>query len=273
MKNPSKNSYRILCLILLSSAIAPIAMAQAPTSGWSFTGCLNTALGGGHTATLLPDGKVLVAGGGTNNPYDWTNIAELYDPATGTWSYTGNLTTPRRGHTATLLTNGKVLVVGGEYGTDQFLNSAELYDPATGIWSVTGNLNSNQIQHSATLLANGKVLVVGFGTEIYDPAAGTWSKTSEPNAIRNWPTATLLVNKKVLVIGVGSDINGTQIAELYDPETGRWSVTASLDSVTTLATYSLPNGKVLVIGRNLTRVQWAAEITTLRAERGVTRTS
>ena len=110
-----------------------------------------------HTATLLPNGKVLVAGG-YNSGY--LTSAELYDPASGSWSATGSLNTARQAHTATLLPNGKVLVAGGDNGSG-YLTSAELYDPASGSWSATGSLNTARYFHTATLLPNGKVLVAG----------------------------------------------------------------------------------------------------------------
>src|SRR6202008_3538019 len=133
-----------------------------PGSGtWSLTGNLKVARLY-HFSTLLPNGKVLVAGGYDNGFY--LTSAELYDPTTGTWSITGNLSTARSG-SATLLPNGKVLVAGGETSAsflDFFsLNSAELYDPATGTWSFTGSLNPSRLLHTATLFPNGKVLVAG----------------------------------------------------------------------------------------------------------------
>ena len=109
-----------------------LATAAQGADGFTPTGNLGTARSG-HTATLLPNGKVLVAGGGTNT-------AELYNPATGTWSPTGSLGITRSLHTATLLSNGKVLVVGGMQTGNIFLTSAELYDPVTGTWSPTGSL-------------------------------------------------------------------------------------------------------------------------------------
>src|SRR5207249_7087682 len=101
---------------------------------WTATGPLNTARGMGHTATLLPNGKVLMTGGMTIAGY--ARSTELYDPATGTWTTTGAMTIPRGYHTATLLPSGKVLAVAGIY-TVSTTNSAELYDPATARWTLT----------------------------------------------------------------------------------------------------------------------------------------
>ena len=114
-----------------------------------------------HTATLLPTGKVLVAGG-YNNEGDVAS-AELYDPATGTWTETGSLTTARDSHTATLLPNGKVLVAAG-FGNSGWLSSAEVYDPASGTWTATGSLATARYSHTA-IAAQRQVLVAGgWGT-------------------------------------------------------------------------------------------------------------
>ena len=146
---------------------------------WVPTGRLGTARSR-HSATLLPNGKVLVAGG--NHGHAPSSSAELYDPATGTWTATGSMGTARDRHTATLLRSGKVLVAGGQGELNGFLNSAELYDPATGTWTATGNFDTPRAYHTATLLANGKVLVAGgsnngfqvfSSTQLYDPATGT----------------------------------------------------------------------------------------------------
>ncbi|MBA3357411.1 MAG: hypothetical protein H0U18_16025 [Pyrinomonadaceae bacterium] len=216
-----------------------------------------------HTATLLPNGKVLVSGGITSTAppeFGVTTSAELYDPATGTWSATGNLNTARFWYTATLVANGKVLVVGGA-NNPLVLDSAELYDPATGAWTVTGNLNAARYGHTATLLQNGNVLVTGgsndgdlsstlASAELYDPAIGTWSNTANLNRSRALHTATLLPDGKVLVAG-GYDsppvsLNG---AELYDPATGTWSNTRNLIAARDSHTATLlPNGQVLVAG-------------------------
>ncbi|MGH9840109.1 MAG: kelch repeat-containing protein, partial [Blastocatellia bacterium] len=209
---------------------------------------------GGHTATLLANGQVLVAGG-YNPPFgdEFFSSAELYDPATGTWSYTGNLNSAVGSHTATLLANGKVLVVGGCCGPANN-KKAELYDPATGTWSLTSNLNTERFAHTATLLPSGKVLVAGSNTytaagpsdsaELYDPATGTWSSTGNLNTARGGHTATLLANGQVLVAG---GRNLTTSAELYDPATGTWSVTGSLNTAREICIATLlANGQVLV---------------------------
>src|SRR5207244_4110534 len=153
---------------------------------WTTIGNLNTPRFS-HTATLLPNGKVLVAGG--NHAGLPLNSAELYDPATGSWSTTRNLQIARYGHTATLLPNGKVLVAGGSPSLFNATSSAELYDPATETWSITGSLRDLDLDqggarfsHTATLLPNGHVLVTGGETddgisdvaELYEPSTGVW---------------------------------------------------------------------------------------------------
>jgi N-acetylneuraminic acid mutarotase len=249
------------CLNQLDSSQS--AITPAANSAWNNTGNLNTARRS-HTATLLPNGKVLVAGGdgGFDDPI--LNSAELYDPATGTWSYTGNLTTGRSGHTATLLPNGKILVAGGNTSTIPpsfgVANGAELFDPATGTWSTTGSLNTSHTGHTATLLPNGKVLVTAGwsgsfpvkSAELYDPDTATWTVTGGLTSARYWHTATLLENGKVLIVGGSDDgdlASTLASAELYDPTTGTWSVTANLSATRVLHTATLlPDGRVLVAG-------------------------
>jgi uncharacterized protein (DUF2147 family) len=121
-----------------------------------------------HTATLLPNGKVLVTGGMERNGVSFAS-AELYDPAIGKFTPTGSMTTKRVGHKAILLRNGKVLIIGGSNHEDGSLASAELYDPATGTVALTGSMKAKG-GDLVTMMADGRVLAVGGYNEIYDPA-------------------------------------------------------------------------------------------------------
>jgi N-acetylneuraminic acid mutarotase len=211
-----------------------------------------------HTATLLPNGKVLVAAGQSTSGD--VASAELYDPATGTWGATGSLNDARHRHAAALLNNGKVLVVGGN-GDSGPLASAELYDPSTGIWTATGSLATARNEIRGTLLPNGKVLVSGGETfdgsdtyfanaDLYDPVSGTWTATASLATARSLHSATLLPNGKVLVAG-GSGAGNLPLAsvELYDPASGTWTPASSLPAPRTAHSATLlPNGKVLVAG-------------------------
>jgi N-acetylneuraminic acid mutarotase len=189
------------------------------------------------TATLLPDGTVLVAGGTDDQPdgSDPIASAELLDPASETWVATGSMLESRAGQTATLLSNGLVLVVGGSSGDGHgtALLSAELYDPFARTWMATGAMSQARAWHAATLLTDGRVLVVGgmestdvgvggydrlASAELYDPDTGTWTATADMTKARDGHTATLLPDGWVLVAGGSS-------AELLDPDAETWIAT------------------------------------------------
>lgn len=211
---------------------------------------------GGFSATLLPDGMVLVAGGLGGFGFPAPAADELYDPATGSWVATGRMAYPRATFSATLLANGKVLVLGGSsYG--------ELYDPGTGSWTLTGGIHRLPGGHTVTLLIDGQVLVAGgirslpngnngslASAELYDPVSGTWTPTGSMLTRRANATATLLLDGKVLVVG-GDDFGSGTLAsaEVYDPHTGTWVATGSMHEVRADHTATrLLDGRVLVGG-------------------------
>jgi hypothetical protein len=172
----------------------------------------------------LPNGKVLIAGGG--GAAGTLASAELYDPSYGTFTATGSMTVARWGHTATLLLSGKVLIAeGASSNSYPYLASAELYDPAAGRFTATDNMTGvARVFHTATLLPSGKVLIAGgddginylASAGLYDPGAGRFTATGNLIAARDNHTATLLPNGKVLIAG-GSDFSGILAsAELYE---------------------------------------------------------
>jgi hypothetical protein len=173
-------SKTVMAFLLSAGACLALAgSAGATTFTFAPTGDMNLPRVD-HTAALLPDGRVLVAGGYAPLV---TSTAEIYDPATGKWTFTGSMTVERAIYTATSLQNGLVLVAGGfsDPSGDIITPTADLYDPATGVWTATGSMHNPHAEHTATLLQDGTVLVTGggnahgvpFPTEIYHPSTGT----------------------------------------------------------------------------------------------------
>jgi len=224
------------------------------TGSWNFTGSMVNPREA-FTATLLPNGKVLVTGGldAPNN-----SACELYDPATGTWTSTGAMNYSRFNHNATLLANGKVLVTG----TPPFSSKpSELYDPATGIWTTNGNMIGSTYANSATLLHNGKVLVAGgistgVSAQLFDPIANNWTATGPMITPRTWHKAVSLPNGKVFVVGGMQNTTDLSSAEIYDPIIGQWSAagTTRVSSYAFMAAALLPSGEVLVVGADTNSV-------------------
>ena len=205
----------------------------------------------GPAVALLPDGRVLVAGGhdGTHS----MTSAEIFDPATNSFSPTGSLHSSHDWGRAISLADGRVLVVGGLNGTAQ----AEIYDPATREFATTGSMAGPRGEFAAVLLRDGRVLVAGGSVpedgmfaetataEIYDPATGRFTATGSLAQPREEPTATLLADGRVLVAGDGGDTP----EELYDPQTGKFSATGTMiERRNGCSATPLPDGRVLIVG-------------------------
>jgi hypothetical protein len=255
--------------------IGPVATAELydPDKG-TFTAAGNmTSPRSGHTATLLPDGRVLIAGGGgsviAGQLFAPSNSSEIYDPATGAFSAAGNMIGNHVCQQAILLNNGKVLIAGGSSSGQP--PNAELYNPATGTFAATGTYASDNIDFNtcegsqSALLADGRVLIVfeSGGAELYDPSRNAFTRTDNPitgqypsglgvaDYADGLPTATLLMSGNVLVAG-GDEYGNYTSAELYNLPTETFAATGSMVTGRALNTATLlPDGSVLMTGSYL----------------------
>ncbi len=265
---PTRRRSACLAVILVVIALVPnvtSAAARTPDKGaWSSTGSMATGRTG-FTATLLPTGRILVAGGSSYNCCSAVASAELYDPRTGRWTPTGSMAVARAYHTATLLPRGQVLVAGGiscQGCTAQA--TAEVYNPRTGTWTPTGSMAYPHSGATATRLLTGQVIVAGgysadcncaaqAHADLYNPRTGRWTATGNLTTARGFHSATLLPSGQVLVAGggTGNCCPGTILAsaESYHPATGTWTPTGAMVAARASQTATLlSTGEVLVAG-------------------------
>jgi hypothetical protein len=214
----------------------------------------------GATATLLPNGKVLITGGVSTDGFTRVATAELYDPATNTFSYTTSPHVARDIAMAVLLPNGKVLLAGGGDGSGTSIAGSELYDPTAATWTVSGSMSIGRDDATATLLQNGKVLVANginqdipiASAELYDPSTGKFTLSASSLPARHFATANLLPSGKVLIAGgvaSATNVDTLTSAYLYDPVSDKFTATGSLNTARYYQTANLlQNGDVLVAG-------------------------
>jgi hypothetical protein len=256
-------------------ALASAELYDPIKGSWSPTGSMGTPRTL-HASVLLPDGRALVAGGcnGFLGAEGWPGCrllasAELYDPATGAWTATGDMRNTRSG-SAVLLNDGRVLVAGSETGATwaSFATGgeSELYDPVTGSWAETGSMTAARSEPGLALLPSGLVLAVGGAAgasgptavaELYDPARGTWRPTAELGFPVVQQTMTLLPTGEVLLacgredFWMPSDTPGRPTAWLYDPTTETWRPTSPMTYRRVMPTaVRLASGHVLLSGGN-----------------------
>ena len=210
----------------------------------------------GHSATLLPDGTVLIAGGMRRNQ-DFYRSAEVFDPKTNQFHRVGDMALARVGPAAVLLPSGKVLILGGWVGHDT-TDEVEEYDPATRKFVVAGKMTVKRARPSVTLLRDGDVLIAGGGegdsaggvatAELYHSATRTFEALPSMRDGRVSHTATLLGDGRVLIAGGrGAKVNAG--AEIYDPRTKKFVATGDLNVERYKHTAALlPDGRVLIAG-------------------------
>jgi hypothetical protein len=269
---PCKNHYILRC--------APDDLSL----GWKALADPSLSYRSGHTATVLPDGRVLAIGGArwVFDPETRTSSiagpfgAEIFDPAAGSWELTAAPNRLRMGHLAVRLLDGRVLVLGGDLQATTLPGplldlhaTAELFDPTTGRWSPTNAPLVARSGATATLLLDGRVLVAGGvdrddvtqpSAEVYDPATGNWRFTGPLVEPRLSHTATALPDGRVLVVGGMTDdffMTPTGSAETFDPATETWSAAGAIEprwlhtaTLTEEGTVVVAGGYISVPGRN-----------------------
>jgi hypothetical protein len=252
--------------------LASAELFDPATGTFSSTGAMRHGRDGNATITPLADGRVLIAGGISQNASGQTIAlasAEVYDPKTGRFKRTANnMSSVRYFHAAARLPDGRVLVAGG-WGQDGRLASADVYDPATNRFTRVGDMSIERNSHTATTLPNGRVLIAGGLTtdaemvssaEVFDPATGRFKPTGSLAGPRMMATSSPLKTGKPLIVGGMENGEWRPAGEIYDPSTRRFSSTGALQwPRADHAQTTLPDGRVLISAGGLDESGWRAE--------------
>jgi len=251
----------VACGFNVTGSLTSAEIFDPSTGSWS-TATSAKAVGGGCVATVLSSGKILVTGGstGSGSTYTLISAAEVYDPATNTWTDTSGFTGPRTYHASTLLSSGKVLVSGGTSMTGWY-SDAQLYDPTTNKWFAASPMNAMRYGHSSVLLPSGKVVIAGGGesadattAEIYDPSLDKWTVITAGLKKPRYYLQSAFAGAKAVFIGGfgnigGGSSGGTKEVELFDPTTSTFSDGPSMIYGRAYhAATMLTSGKLLVAG-------------------------
>jgi hypothetical protein len=240
-----------VCWVAVLGSLAGACSSQKPPApgNWREVAPMKTPRRS-HGAAMLPDGKVLVAGGsptfsGYSNHIvnDWTSSAEIYDPVADAWQPTAPMHAARGDFNVISLPDGRVLVIGSsatdvsyDAGGIPWVSGAhgltEIFDPATATWSDAGETGEVRIYAASVMLSGGDVLLSGglasggnaFSStaERWSPGTGSWRPAASMSIPRYHARAFLLPTGKVLVVG-GSNANAASSSEIYDPSTDTWS--------------------------------------------------
>jgi Galactose oxidase, central domain len=249
MSSPRRLPIFLLCAMVLGFATSdPAPVRSGPNMH---------QVRSGHTATLLPDGEVLIAGGMVRNG-EFLDSAETYFPQTNTFVPVGKMAAARVGHAAAALKDGRVLIVGGWGLSRAPIDSAELFDPNSRRFEPIGHMTIRRAGARATVLSDGRVLVTGgeglhgmeASAEIFDPRTRSFQSTGKMSEPRGYHTATLLADGRVLV--AGGALNWQQpvaSADVFDPATGKFTSVSPMHFVRYKhAAVLLRDGRVLIAG-------------------------
>jgi hypothetical protein len=273
MAVPREDSQRTVLLkdgrvLIVSGGASPLIEIFNPATNQFITAGEMLRPRGGPSATLLPDGRVLIAAGFTLDPFGPSITAELFDPVSGKSQPTGDMRVRRYRHAAVVLPDGRVVLLGGYDPENRALSSIEIYDPRTGTFAVGGNLVEARADMTAHLVPDGRILVVAGlfsapdggepsgarkSVEIYDPATGQSEITDALPDAPWFHAAAPLADGRLLVAGGGDlapDGKGPlNTAVLVEPQTGKVSVTAPMAARRVgPAAVTLQDGRVLIIG-------------------------